>query len=61
LLVRLELDGDQVVEEERMLEGAVGRFRDVEVGPEGYLYLLTDEDDGGLYRLEPAGEAGSEG
>jgi aldose sugar dehydrogenase len=61
LLVRLELDGDQVVGEERVLEGAVGRIRDVEVGPEGHLYLLTDEDDGGLYRLEPAGGAGSEG
>jgi glucose/arabinose dehydrogenase len=55
LLVRLELDGERVVAEERLLEGALGRIRDVEVGPDGYLYLLTDEPDGGLYRLEPAG------
>jgi glucose/arabinose dehydrogenase len=61
LLARLELDGEQVVAEERLLEGAIGRIRDVEVGPDGYLYLLTDESDGGLYRLEPAGEAPAEG
>jgi glucose/arabinose dehydrogenase len=54
LLARLELDGERVVAEERLLEGAIGRIRDVEVGPDGYLYLLTDEPDGGLYRLEPA-------
>jgi glucose/arabinose dehydrogenase len=54
LLARLELDGERVVAEERLLEGAIGRIRDVEVGPDGFLYLLTDESDGGLYRLEPA-------
>jgi glucose/arabinose dehydrogenase len=30
------------------------RIRDVRQGPDGYLYLLTDEDDGALLRLEPA-------
>ena len=54
LLARLELDGERVVGEERLLEGALGRIRDVEVGPDGLLYLLTDESAGGLYRLEPA-------
>jgi glucose/arabinose dehydrogenase len=54
LLARLELDGERVVGEERLLEDAIGRIRDVEVGPDGFLYLLTDESDGGLYRLEPA-------
>jgi glucose/arabinose dehydrogenase len=53
LLARLELDGERVVEEERLLEGVLGRIRDVRVGPDGYLYLLTDESEGGLYRLEP--------
>jgi glucose/arabinose dehydrogenase len=57
LLVRLELDGENVVAEERLLEGTIGRIRDVEVGPDGCLYLLTDEPDGGLYRLEPADRA----
>jgi glucose/arabinose dehydrogenase len=54
LLARLELDGERVVAEERLLEGAIGRIRDVETGPDGFLYLLTDERDGALYRLEPA-------
>jgi glucose/arabinose dehydrogenase len=61
LLARLELDGERVVGEERLLEGALGRIRDVEVGPEGYLYLLTDEGDDGLYRLEPVTAAPAEG
>jgi glucose/arabinose dehydrogenase len=61
LLARLELDGEQVVAEERLLEGAIGRIRDVEVGPDGFLYLLTDESDGALYRLEPAADAPAEG
>jgi glucose/arabinose dehydrogenase len=54
LLARLELEGERVIGEERLLQGAIGRIRDVEVGPDGFLYLLTDETDGGLYRLEPA-------
>ena len=53
LLVRLELDGEKVVHEERMLEGEFGRIRDVRVGPDSLLYLLTDEDDGVIVRLEP--------
>jgi glucose/arabinose dehydrogenase len=61
LLARLELDGERVVAEERLLEGAIGRIRDVETGPDGFLYLLTDESDGGLYRLEPAAGARVEG
>jgi aldose sugar dehydrogenase len=54
LLARLELDGEQMVEEERLLDGVLGRIRDVRVGPDGYLYLLTDYADGALVRLEPA-------
>jgi glucose/arabinose dehydrogenase len=53
LLVRLKLDGEKVVREERMLRGVLGRIRDVRMGPDGYLYLLTDEPDGVLARLEP--------
>ncbi|MDX1430978.1 MAG: PQQ-dependent sugar dehydrogenase [Gammaproteobacteria bacterium] len=55
LLVRLEVDGERIVHEERMLEDVLGRIRDVRSGPDGYLYLLTDHDDGVLARLEPAG------
>jgi glucose/arabinose dehydrogenase len=54
LLVRLVLDGEQVVHEERMLDGVLGRVRDVRQGPDGLIYLLTDEDQGALYRLSPA-------
>jgi glucose/arabinose dehydrogenase len=53
LLVRLELRGQDIVHEERMLEDMLGRIRDVRTGPEGYIYLLTDESDGVLARLEP--------
>jgi glucose/arabinose dehydrogenase len=53
MLVRLQLDGEKVVKEERMLKNALGRIRDVRSGPDGYLYLLTDEASGVLARLEP--------
>jgi len=53
LLARLELDGDKVVKEEPLLQGELGRIRDVRVGPDSYLYLLTDEDNGKLVRILP--------
>lgn len=53
LLARLELDGDDVVHEERLLQGELGRIRDVDVDAAGLVYLLTDAADGGLYRLRP--------
>jgi len=53
---RLELDGEKVAHEEILLDGKLGRIRDVASGPDGYLYLLTDASDGGLYRLEPIQE-----
>ena len=53
MLVRLELEGDRVVKEERMMRGVVGRIRDVRVGPDGYVYVLTDERRGMLARVEP--------
>ncbi|MET0049941.1 MAG: PQQ-dependent sugar dehydrogenase [Candidatus Thiodiazotropha sp.] len=54
LLVRLELDGETITHEERILKGTFGRIRDVRQGPDGLLYLLTDEDQGRLVRLLPA-------
>ena len=54
MLVRLQLDGERVVHEERLLEGVVGRIRDVRNGPDGLLYLLTDSAQGRVVRLEPA-------
>ncbi len=54
LLVRLRLDGEKVVKEERMLQGTLGRIRDVRQGPDGLLYLLVDSSSGAVVRLEPA-------
>lgn len=52
-LRRLELQGDQVIEQEILLDD-LARIRDVRSAPDGYLYVLTDESDGKLYRLEPS-------
>jgi len=52
-LMRLTMDGDRVVAEERMLWGRT-RFRQVLPGPDGLLYILTDETRGRILRLEPA-------
>jgi glucose/arabinose dehydrogenase len=50
-LIRLQFDGDRVVHEERLLGELNERIRDVRQGPDGYLYVLTDEDDGALYKI----------
>jgi glucose/arabinose dehydrogenase len=49
---RIALDGTRVVEEEKLTIGR--RVRDVRQGPDGYLYLLTDQPDGELLRIRPA-------
>lgn len=53
MLVRLELDGERIVREERLLENKIGRIRDVRNGPDGFLYLLIDDPRGRIVRLEP--------
>ena len=53
LLVRLKLDGEKVLKEERLLQGALGRIRDVRMGPDGFIYVVTDESPGVVARLEP--------
>lgn len=53
-LVRLTVGDAAVLSREVLLEGVVGRIRDVRQGPDGFLYILTDESPGALYRLEPA-------
>ncbi|HQX24913.1 MAG TPA: PQQ-dependent sugar dehydrogenase [Pseudomonadota bacterium] len=50
-LIRLELDGDRIVHEERLLTAMHERIRDVRQGPDGYLYVLTDSDNGKLLRV----------
>jgi glucose/arabinose dehydrogenase len=51
-LVRLDLDGDRVVGEERLLNGFGYRVRDVRNGPDGALYLLTDSSNGRVLKIE---------
>ena len=52
-LAHLELDGTEVVRERQLLQDRGWRIRDVRTGPDGYLWLLTDADDGRLVRLAP--------
>lgn len=53
-LVRLDIEDGKIVGEERLIEDLDQRVRDVRQGPDGNLYLLTDEDDGAILRLAPA-------
>ena len=53
MLSRLEIENGVGVEKERLLVNKLGRIRDVRQGPDGYLYLLTDELNGVIARLEP--------
>ncbi len=52
-LIRLVLDGTEIVHEERLLEDLGERIRDVRQGPDDHLYLLTDSPKGRLLRLDP--------
>ena len=52
-LARLEVSGGRVVKEERLLPDLNARVRDVREGPDGFIYLLTDERNGRLLRLHP--------
>ena len=52
-LIRLTLQGDTVLGEERLLNEIGERVRDVRVGPDGNVYVVTDEEDGKLLRIEP--------
>lgn len=54
LLSRLELKGDKVVKEERLLQDLHERIRDVRQGPDGALYLLTDNASGRVLRVSPS-------
>jgi glucose/arabinose dehydrogenase len=52
-LVRLTLANGAVTSEERYLDGLDERIRDVQQGPDGLVYLVTDEDDGRVLRVRP--------
>jgi aldose sugar dehydrogenase len=54
MLVRLELNGEKIVREERLLRDLNERIRDVRAGPDGALWLLTDNSAGRILRVSPA-------
>ena len=54
MLVRLSLDGNTVTSEERLLQNLNERIRDVRQGPDGALWLLTDNSAGRILRVSPA-------
>jgi glucose/arabinose dehydrogenase len=54
-VLRVILDGrGAVVGQIKLMTGLGHRIRDVRVGPDGYVYLLTDDTDGAMLRMEPA-------
>ncbi len=55
LVSRLDRDeSGKILDEERMFEGEFGRIRDINVAPDGSIWLLTDEEDGQIIRLSRA-------
>jgi glucose/arabinose dehydrogenase len=54
MLVRLSRDGETVTGEERLLQGLRERIRDVRVGPDGAIYLATDNSAGRILKVVPA-------
>jgi aldose sugar dehydrogenase len=54
VLVRIELEGEKVRKEERLLRELGERIRDVRQGPDGALWLATDNSAGRILRLIPA-------
>jgi glucose/arabinose dehydrogenase len=54
-LVRLEIKDDRVVAEEKLLRERCRRLRDVRQGPDGLIYVITDEANGEILRIEPKG------
>jgi glucose/arabinose dehydrogenase len=52
-LVRLTFDNDRVTGEEHLLVDRDQRVRDVRQGPDGALYVVTDEAKGELWRIAP--------
>jgi aldose sugar dehydrogenase len=50
---RLVIENQTVTHDEELLTFEIGRIRDVREGPDGFIYVVTDENPGGIYRIEP--------
>lgn len=59
-LLRLDRDGEGW-RETRLLHERLGRIRDVRIGPDGLLYVITDASEGALFRLDPIVEQAGQG
>jgi glucose/arabinose dehydrogenase len=53
------MEHGQIVRENRFLQNEIGRIRDVRIGPDGLVYLITDSYEGALYRVAPSVEQAS--
>ncbi|WP_246840937.1 PQQ-dependent sugar dehydrogenase [Hahella sp. CCB-MM4] len=53
LITRVRMSGIKALGEERYLKERRSRIRDVEIGPDSAIYVLTDGDDGQLWRVTP--------
>ncbi|WP_114749066.1 PQQ-dependent sugar dehydrogenase [Pleomorphovibrio marinus] len=53
-IYRISIDGETASREEELFKDEIGRIRDVRQGPDGDLYVVTDEGDGGVYRIQAA-------
>lgn len=53
LIVRIVLDGDRVVSQERLFTNTFGRIRDIREAPDGSIYFLTDDANGTIWRIQP--------
>ncbi|MBI1359894.1 MAG: PQQ-dependent sugar dehydrogenase [Alphaproteobacteria bacterium] len=52
-LMRLKLKGDRIVGEEKLLRDRCERYRDVKQGPDGLIYVVTEEENGKILKLAP--------
>ena len=52
-ILRLVIEDRAVIHAEELLPMTIGRIRDVRQGPDGFIYVLNDEPDAALYRMEP--------
>ncbi len=53
-IMRIVIEDQEVIHMEELILGEIGRVRDIREGPDGNIYIVNDQSDGGLFRIEPA-------